>query len=209
MTPRSLLLSAFAFFFLLAVPKAQADSIPYSKVGTVATEVPVYASGNGGVTVYYFGSTAGYTDYVRIYDLQTGFDSGKILNNKTTSVGASMQVGTVAGQINAGDQLIFYIVTPYNSFASLASYNSDGINHAYITPYSGGTANGVRIPAGFFVGLEDLPKSTSDLNYNDDTFVFTGISAPSTVTPEPSSLVLLLTGLLAPVAFYGIRRAGV
>ena len=58
-----------------------------------------------------------------------------------------------------------------------------------MTAYAGGTPNGAAIPAGTYVGMEDLNKSTADFNYNDDSFVFTNVS--STVTPEPTSLLLL------------------
>lgn len=177
-------------------PVAHADSIPYSRTGTVAPEVPVFASSNG-ITAYYYGSTAALADFVGVYDLQTGYDSGAVLSNKTTAVGTSIKLGTGAGQIRTGDQLAFYISGAFGTFYSLTARNTDGINHAYITSFSGGTVNNVAIPAGLFVGLEDLPKSYSDLNYNDDTFVFTGVTAPSiAVTPEPTSLLLVATGLL-------------
>ena len=48
--------------------------------------------------------------------------------------------------------------------------------------------------------MEDLPVtglkplSGSDLDYNDDNFVFTNVTANP--TPEPSSFILLGTGLI-------------
>ena len=57
--------------------------------------------------------------------------------------------------------------------------------------------------------MEDLavtglkPLSGSDLDYNDDTFVFTNIDPPS-ATPEPSSFALFGTGLLGAAGL--IRR---
>jgi hypothetical protein len=191
--------SIFLLFALLsATGSALADSIPYTHTGTVAPTVPTYATSSSGVDLYYYGSTAGYTDYIGVYDLQTGYNSGLLFDNKTTSVGAEVVVGSKAGQINVGDQLVFYIDSPEGTFASTAAGNADGINHAYITSYSGGTVNGVKVPAGLFVGMEDENKSHSDLNYNDENFLVTGVST-SAVTPEPASLFLLGTGLIALV----------
>lgn len=190
-------------FLAAAALPSFADSIPYTKVGTVAPTVTTYASGNNGIDIYYYGSTAGFTDTIGVYDVQTQYNSGLILNNKTTAVGTEVVVGSTAGQINAGDQLIFYINSPDGIFASIAADSADGINHAYITSFSGSTLNGVKVPAGIFVGMEDENKSHSDLNYNDDDFIFTNVSAPA-VTAEPASILMLGTGLLAGVAF--LRR---
>ncbi|GAA3761614.1 PEP-CTERM sorting domain-containing protein [Terriglobus aquaticus] len=174
---------------------AKADAIPYGNTGQVAPEVATFATSNGGVNVYFYGSTAANSDTVRVYDVQTGYNSGDILPNHTTAQGTEVTVGTGPGQINAGDQLVFFINGPAGLFASAASYSSDNVNHGYVTNYTGGVAG---IPAGLFVGLEDLPSSSSDFNYNDDTFVFTGVSAPSiSATPEPGSLALLGTGTLS------------
>lgn len=173
---------------------AKADAIPYPAAGTIAPQTPTFATGNAGVNVYFYGSTASFTDYVQVHDVQTGYNSGNILNNHTSKQGDMVTVGGLPGQINMGDQLVFYISSPEGLFASIASYSADGVNHGYVTNYTGGVAG---IPSGLFVGLEDESSShPSDFNYNDDTFVFTGVSAPS-VTPEPGSLVLLGTGALS------------
>lgn len=188
------------FFFSCLVLAVSANvvfagAIPYPNIGTVAPQVTTYASGSAGVNVFFYGSTASYTDFVRVVDVQTGYSSGDIFNNHTTPLGTEITVG--AGSIAAGDQLVFYIDSPAGLFASIAADSADGVNHAYITGYSSGSLNGVAIPAGLFVGLEDVPYGSSDLNYNDDTFVFSGVTAPSvSATPEPGSLALFGTGAL-------------
>ena len=53
------------------------------------------------------------------------------------------------------------------------------------------------------MGLEDLTSSKSDFNYNDDTFIFTGVTA---VTPETSSFFLLGTGLMSLSIHNRLRR---
>jgi hypothetical protein len=192
---RMLLLLCLLLMPVGAVP-VLADSIPYAHAGTIAMQVPTYASTNG-ITAYYMGSSAGNEDQIDVYDVQTGYDSGLIFDNKKTSTGSSPAVGTQAGQINAGDQLIFYIDSPDGHFASVAIYSADGINHAYITAFSGATVNNQWVPAGLFVGMEDLPNGQSDLNYNDDDLVFAGVSQSSvSTTPEPASIALLATGII-------------
>ena len=173
----------------------KADAIPYPSTGTIAPEVITYATSSGGINVYFYGSTASFNDTIQVFDVQTGYKSGDILQNHTTTQGTQISVGTEPGQINAGDQLVFFINSPEGLFASVASYSADGVNHGYITNYSGGSG----IPAGLFVGLEDEKQShPSDFNYNDDTFIFTGVSAPAiAATPEPGSLALLGTGTLS------------
>ncbi len=194
-----------ALLLVLLHRTALADSIPYANVGTIAPQVSLYATGNG-LTAFYLGSTAAYEDQIEVYDVQTGYNSGKILDNKLNAPGAQVTIGTGAGQIRAGDQLILYIDSPAGRFSSVAANSADGINHAYITPFAGGSWNYTQIPAGLFVGMEDLARSNSDLNYNDDDFVLTGARSVTGVTAEPTSFVFLATGLLG-VAVFRLRRS--
>ena len=206
-TCHSVMRRLLAVALLGATASAMAGVIPYTNVGTIAPQVPVFAATNGGVEVFFYGSGANFNDSVEVADLSTGYDSGAILANHSTALGAEVSVGTGAGQIEVGDQLVFYIDSPAGKFASLGAYSADGVNHAYITSFAGGTLGGVAIPSGLYVGMEDQFSYYSDFDYNDDSFVFAGVSAPSlptAATPEPSTLALLGTGLLGAAG--AVRR---
>lgn len=190
---------AFAFLLFaclfLSAASARADQIPYPHSGTFASQTLVFATSSGGIDAWYMGSTAGFEDQIDVYDVQTGYDSGRILDNRSTAPGTEIAIGTGPGEINAGDELIFFIDSPLGRYGSVAAYSMDGANHAYIAAFGGGTVNHREIPAGLFVGMEDVPFFLSDLDYNDDSFVFRGVS-PVAETAEPASLALLGTGLL-------------
>jgi hypothetical protein len=174
-----------------------ADQIPYPNQGTIAPTVTLTASATGDVMGYFYSASAGDTDYVGIYDVTTGTFSGWFFNNQTTAPGTPQNFG----HVNANDTLVVELQNAnldYTVFASDPAYSADGVNHAYITAFSG---NG-SIPMGIFVGMEDLPNGGSDFDYNDDTFVFTNVSDPS--VPEPSSLALLGTGVLSAAGM--VRR---
>lgn len=121
------------------------------------------------------------------------------LNTATSAYGDSLLLGSV----NAGDILTFVLINlepgdvgPWYSDTSL---NSDGINHVYSYNYAGDSV----LPAGTYVAFEDLVGG-GDLNYNDETFIFTNVAVHQ--VPEPAAFLLMGLGLIAAGASRRVRR---
>jgi hypothetical protein len=174
----------FFTWSVLAAPMF-AGATPYPDPGTIASTNSFTAVFTGSITGYFYGFSASHTDYVGMLNVTTSVFSGWLFNNQTTAPGTSADFGPV----NSGDVLVFKLwdVTSGMHFASDPSMSDDGINHAYATDFAGGGG----IPAGIFIGMEDLPLAQSDFDYNDDQFVFVNVS-----TPEPGNLVMLGSGLI-------------
>ena len=214
---RSILFTTGFFTTVLAVAAA---TIPYGSVGSVAPEFPITATATGPIMGYFVqGGVASQggawnTDFVRLYDVTAGTVSPFIFDNQTTKSGAAASFGNVT----VGDKLVFELFNQTHNFtyATDAAYSHDLVNHGYVTPFAGGVldvttktgafATAITLPAGVYVGFEDLEKATfTDNNYNDDSFVFTDLAAGAVtpivpITPnvaEPGSLMLVGSALLA------------
>ena len=193
---------AAALLATMAAGSAYADAIPYANVGHVNPVTYTFtASNTGDISAYYLGSTAGYTEYLGL--LVNGVDTGVTgLQNHgvtpATTIGQQLDFGAVT----AGDVLTFYIYV-YDitgSWYSNPALNSDHVNHVYSTAYTVPDA-----PAGTYVAFEDLAGG-GDLNYHDETFVFTNVASTPSI-PEPANLALLAAGL-GLVATMARRRRG-
>jgi hypothetical protein len=178
-----------------------ADTIPYPSIGTVPPTVSLTAASTGLITLsYVIADNTGAIDTLQFLDLTSGFTSSSFFNNKTSAAG-----DTVSFAVKQGDVLVFDI---HNSLTGITlssdpSLSPDGVNHAYVIPFSGGNIPGsgkIDYPAGLFIGMEDLPQNQSNLDYNDVAFILTN----ATEVPEPGTLALLATGLLGATGI--VRR---
>jgi hypothetical protein len=214
-----IILPAFALMVVPAKVKA-GPTIPYPSPGTIAA--PTYFTGTGAdVVAYFFGDTAEYRSNMSMYVDGVQSAAGWVFPNHDTPFGASVDLGFAP----AGSKVVFALqvfefnpvtlaTSPNPHYQGTAAYTLysdpslntlDNTNHAYVTSYPGPSGNPTvpGVPAGTFVGFEDLLASESDFNYNDHTFVFTNISTDP--TPEPATFTLLGIGI-AGIAGYEWRK---
>jgi hypothetical protein len=188
---------AAALIGLVAATAAEAATIiPYPDQGTEnPTTYTFTANSNGSLVAYFYGSGASFSENLGL--LVNGVDRGTALDNHSTAFGTPYNFGNV----NIGDTLVFYVDVKTTGFKyySDISMNDDKVNHVYSTAFAGdGT-----IPAGTYVGFEDLSQQDThwtDNNYRDEQFVFT-----VTAVPEPATWAMMILGF-AGVGFLAYRR---
>lgn len=175
---------------------ARAGAIPYPDSGTVNPTTYSYtATSTGDVDAYFAGSGASYDEQVGLFINGTLSSAGWGLYDHSSSVGQLFDMG----HVTAGDTLVFAddVLSTNGIVYSDPTLNVpyDGSvtnhNHVYSTSATAGQVSAL-IPAGTYVGFEDLSFPNSDYNYFDDTFVFTNVSTTTSGVPDASTTLSLL-----------------
>ena len=150
----------------------------------------------GTVSVTFQGHSASYSSTLFLHN--TG---QTLFNNKTASVGQTIEL---VGTFVAGTELVFGLTvhdTGHTFYTGIGARNADGLAHALLDNTFG--ADGETL-----VSFEDLLGGDKgyDEDYNDHEYSFTNLAAEegletdidgeTLVQPEPSTIILLGSGLL-------------
>ncbi len=208
----------------------------YAKVGSYNAQTYSFnAQATGDIVAYFTGASAAYDSQISV--MVNGVSTGIFgLNNHSSSIGQSIDFGSV----KAGDKLVFvlrvlgssqqlYSDATMNGGYDFASSTLTGANHIFSTFYNGTNPTLSGVPSGTSIQFEDMKLGHSDYDYNDETFVFTNVSAavkgqptppgtppgppgpptPSPGVPEPEAWLLMLVGFGALGGVLRRRGAGV
>lgn len=190
---RVIALSVIIWFGLLSAANATADATPYPNSGTKNIDHYTFtATSSGQINAYFYGSTASYTNTISLIvnGKVTPETSTGVFNSRASSMGEFANLGFV----NIGDVLTFQlnVLTTGDTWYSGRSLNTDRVNHVYSTLFSGDSFH--NLPSGTYISFEDL-NGGGDLNYNDENFVLTNVSAAVSLVPELETYIMFLAGL--------------
>jgi hypothetical protein len=185
-----------------AAQPASADAIPYPNSGTPNTISYTFNATTTGDVVAYFiaGAGASFSNMLGMLDNGVLTSSGFGLDNHTSAVGQTFDLGAVT----AGDTLTFVLDNAtlgkmaYSDPSLNGSYDTDGSkghDHVYATAYTA-TPPIASIPMGSYIGFEDQPFPGADFNYNDAAFVLTNVTTAIVSSPEPGTVTLVFFGML-------------
>lgn len=177
-----------------------AAAVTYSNTGSQNTDSYTFtATSTGQINGYFLGATAAYSNSLTmlVNGVATPETSAGVFHNHSSAAGDFLNLGFV----HEGDDITFQlnVLTTGKTWSSDHSLNSDHTSHVFSTSFGGDMETG--IPAGTYVGFEDLIRG-GDFDYDDEAFVFTNISA----VPEPETYAMLLAGLL--MISYQLRNRG-
>lgn len=201
-------------FVLLGLIAAAAPVVavptPYGSPGTINPATYTFtAAADGEIVAYFVGQTAGYGSDIGLSINGADPLSFGLQNHAASSIyGAEFNMGTV----QAGDVLRFVLRVSTSDFNgpppvsyylnSDASLNPNGENHVFSSSFAGD----LLIPAGTYIGFEDispLNDPTNDRDYDDHQFVFTNVRSTSSV-PDGGATAVLLGIAVAGLAY--VRR---
>lgn len=193
------------------VPSAQANTvIPYPNKGFENSETYSFTAINDGtVTAYFAGSAAHFTEVIgmMVNGIPTGITG---LTDNLSRIGNSL----VLGNVHAGDTIVLFDQislqntgdTWYSNSALnvIRDTNVNAGQHVYSTAYDGLNPLFTGIPAGVYVGFEDLRRNAgSNFDYLDETVVVTNVA--TNATPLPAALPLFASGI-GGLVLLGWRR---
>jgi hypothetical protein len=195
-----------------AATSVRAVPIPYADIGVAnSTTYTFVATGSGPITAYFVGQDAYYGSRIGL-SINGATPTSFGLQNHTPAPNPAYGTSFVMGYVKAGDVLRFVLAVNEDDgggpmpwwgadyfLNSDASRNPNGANHIYSSAYAGDSI----IPAGTYVGFEDVsPLGDSDRDYNDHQFVFAGPGLHS--VPEGGTTLTLMG--VAVLGLVALRR---
>ena len=181
---------------------ADASPIPYPDAGEINQQTyTLVATQSGTINVWFAGKGTAVNDDV-LTALVNGIPTGIVgLDNQTSQIGQYLNLG----HVDAGETIVFEMqdLSSGRNWFTDNEKKSDRTNHAYMTTFAGGLVGASVVPAGWYIGFEDVSGCGSDWNYQDLQFYASTGSVGA--VPEPSTWAMMVLGF-AGVGFMAYRR---